>query len=800
MTPKFTCTLSAVLASTKISTLLTFIASQIHQTSVSLAMPNDTLHKPASEDVDEVAEMLATASLDGLQSKEYRQILDMVDRLRTCGLGSILPLPQLVVCGNQSSGKSSVLEAITEVPFPRKENLCTRFATEIILRRDQTESIYTKIIPDSARPEAEKIKLSAFSGSISDFTELPDLIETATDLMGLNAASNGSQDQNSPRAFSRDVLSVEIAGPERPQLTLVDLPGLILSATKDQTEADVKLIHSLVGDYIKEKRTIMLAVISAKDDYANQGILTKCKEVDKDGKRTLGIISKPDYLRPGSANEKTWINLAQNNDIYFELGWHMLKNRAEDEMDASFEARNSSERAFFSTGGYRELPEGDKGVSSLRTKLSKLLFKHLKKELPNLLGELKSKHAHTIAALDALGEKRSTVAEQKRFLMGIATSYQAIVSSAVDGHYEHTFFGPIDIDSDVHYVSNRRRLRAAVQFLNLQFASEMRQYGHKYRIWSTEGTAGTNSKDDLPEPDLIDVYVSSMNYQEERSREEAVDWVKQILVRTRGRELAGNFNPLLMSQLFREQSENWEEFAAYHIDKIATLCAAVVKAAIDEVVSEDISTKLQAERVDPTMRQRQANAKAELHQLIQDKLRQPITYDPSYTAHVQEARAQKTMARIRALMDQAKVEVDVEDGGKQALINAELLTNGLKEATELDMDKISAEDALDSQLAYYKVSRLISRCGYRSLQLTHLQDKVRYFITAVTDQVIERHLLHNLAQDTLSPLMINDMTDREVAYLAAEAKEVTHKRAHLEGHKIILERGQKAFRDAMGSY
>lgn len=660
-------------------------------------MPNDTLHKPTSEAVDEMAEMLATASLDGLQSKEYRQILDMVDRLRTCGLGSILPLPQLVVCGNQSSGKSSVLEAITEVPFPRKENLCTRFATEIILRRDQTESIYTKIIPDSARPEAEKIKLSAFSGSISDFTELPDLIETATDLMGLNAASNGSQDQNSPRAFSRDVLSVEIAGPERPQLTLVDLPGLILSATKDQTEADVKLIHSLVGDYIKEKRTIMLAVISAKDDYANQGILTKCKEVDKDGKRTLGIISKPDYLRPGSANEKTWINLAQNNDIYFELGWHMLKNRAEDEMDASFEARNSSERAFFSTGGYRELPEGDKGVSSLCTKLSKLLFKHLKKELPNLLGELKSKHAHTIAALDALGEKRSTVAEQKRFLMGIATSYQAIVSSAVDGHYENTFFGPIDVDDDVHDVSNRR-LRAAVQFLNLQFASEMRQYGHKYRIWSTEGTAGTNSKDDLPEPDLIDAYACSRECQAERSREEAVDWVKQILVRTRGRELAGNFNPLLMSQLFREQSELWEDFAAYHIHKIATLCAAVVKAAIDEVVSEDISAKLQAERVDPTMRQRQANAKAELHQLIQDKLRQPITYDPSYTAHVQEARTQKTMAKIQALMDQSEVEYRVENGDGRTLIVPRRLANKLKEATDLDMDKISAEDALDSLL------------------------------------------------------------------------------------------------------
>lgn len=200
------------------------------------------------------------------------------------------------------------------------------------------------------------------------------------------------------------------------------------------------------------------------------------------------------------------------------------------------------------------------------------------------------------------------------------------------------------------------------------------------------------------------------------------------------------------------------------------------------------------------MRQRQANAKAELHQLIQDKLRQPITYDPSYTAHVQEARTQKTMAKIQALMDQSEVEYQVANGDRRTLIVPQRLANKLKEATDLDMDKIAAEDALDSQLAYYKVSRLTSRCGYRSLQLTHLQDKVRYFITAVTDQVIERHLLHNLAQDTLSPLMINDMSDREVAYLAAEAEEVTHKRAHLEEHKIILEKGQKAFRDAMGSY
>ncbi|KXT17035.1 hypothetical protein AC579_4352 [Pseudocercospora musae] len=729
--------------------------------------------------VDEVTDMMASASLDHLQSEEYRRILDMVDRLRTCGLDSILPLPQLVVCGDQSAGKSSVLEAITEVPFPRKENLCTRFATEIVLRRDTRETIHTEIKPDPARTDAERAKLSDFKETITDLNELPDLIEKATDLMGLNETS--AADQSSTIAFSRDVLSVEISGPGRPQLTLVDLPGLILSANKEQSEADVKLIHSLVGDYIAKKRTIMLAVISAKNDFANQGILNKCKEVDAGGQRTLGIITKPDYLRAGSANEATWINLAQNNNIYFELGWHMLKNRAEDEMDSTFETRNASERAFFSSGQYQDLPETDKGISALRSKLSKLLFKHLKKELPNLQAEVNAKHSKTVDALEQLGEKRSNVAEQKRFLMGVATAYQTIVSNAVDGHYETPFFGSINTEKGFEDAHNMRRLRAAVQQLNLQFASQMRQYGHKFRVWATRDAAGTNSEHDLPEPAIDEDYSAAERLQKVLTRAEAVEWVKQILIRTRGRELAGIFNPLLMSQLFWEQSEHWEQLASEHIDRISALCCAFVKVAIDDVVFTDVSVKLQALRLDEAMRQRRMAALAELRQLIADKQRPPITYDPCYTATVHEARSQKTTAKIQTLMDQAKVEVNSEDKKKQTLINARLLSNQLKELIEPDMDKTSAEDALDSQLAYYK-------------------DRVRYFITAVTDQVIERHLLHNLAQETVSPLIINDMADKEIEYIAAEAEEVTHKRAHLESHKGILESGQEAFREAIGSY
>lgn len=385
--------------------------------------------------------------------------------------------------------------------------------------------------------------------------------------------------------------------------------------------------------------------------------------------------------------------------------WRLTVYRSEDEIDSTFEQRNASEQSFFGAGQYRSLAVGDKGILTLRNKLSKLLFKHLKKELPTLQADLNSKHTKTMEDLELLGDKRSTVAEQKRFLMSVATSYQAIVTSAVDGHYEHSFFGPIDTVMGFDAPANMRRLRAAVQHLNLKFASQMRQYGHKYRIWAGDGHAGTNSKQDLPEPPLED-YEGAKDVQEVKSRPDAIQWVKCILVRTRGRELPGNFNPLLMSQLFWEQSENWERLALEHIDRVDALCKHFVRDAINDVVVEDVSIRLQSLKLDDALKRRRANACEELQRLVEDKQRPPITYDPAYTATVQEARAQKTTAKVQALMDQAKVDVGGEGEQKQTLVNAKLLQSQLKELIEPDMDKTSAEDALDSQLAYYQV-RLI---------------------------------------------------------------------------------------------
>ena len=145
-----------------------------------------------------------TTSLEALQSDEQRLVLDTVAQVRKCGLESILALPQLVVCGDQSAGKSSVLEALTEIPFPRNDELCTRFPTEIIMRRSIADSLTVKVIPDDERPSVEKESIQAFAETITDFEELPTIMDKAMTVMGIGGI--GSQSS----AFARDILSVEM--------------------------------------------------------------------------------------------------------------------------------------------------------------------------------------------------------------------------------------------------------------------------------------------------------------------------------------------------------------------------------------------------------------------------------------------------------------------------------------------------------------------------------------------------------------------------------------------------------------
>lgn len=139
----------------------------------------------------------------GLQTSKTSERLNQIDRVRANGVGDHVALPQLVVCGDQSAGKSSVLEGISGIPFPRQDGLCTRFATEIILRHEPGEQRATAmIIPHVSRTDEEKSSLGAFHRNISDFAELPIIVEEARSIMDIHGHGIGSMHQHFLRMFS----------------------------------------------------------------------------------------------------------------------------------------------------------------------------------------------------------------------------------------------------------------------------------------------------------------------------------------------------------------------------------------------------------------------------------------------------------------------------------------------------------------------------------------------------------------------------------------------------------------------
>ena len=323
------------------------------------------------------------------------------------------------------------------------------------------------------------------------------------------------------------------------------MPGLIHTENKIQSKEDVEPIRGLVDDYIKEKRTIIMAVVSAKNDYANQIILKKCRDVNPKGRRTLGIITKPDFLQADSENEASWIELAENKDIFFELGWHLLKNRSDKEICKRFNERNTAEAASFAKGRYRDLPPELIGITSLRGRLSQLLFKHLKSELPALQKELNDKHPEVCRELEWLGDKRSTPQEQRRFLMSMSIAYQDIVNSAVKGHHDDDFFDSVEPDESTDHDSNICRLRAVVQYLNLQFMNLVLEYGQMSRIYDEDtglppGLSEEAPRDEGPSPTslrLDEGYAQFASCQEPTSRDAAIQRASDVLVRSRGREM-----------------------------------------------------------------------------------------------------------------------------------------------------------------------------------------------------------------------------------------------------------------------
>ncbi len=616
-----------------------------------------------------------------LQSKDHEDLLNIIDRLRSQGISRYIDLPQLIVCGDQSSGKSSVLEAVSGIRFPTKDNLCTRFATELILRRGPSTSASVTIVPNAERSDQEKAKLREFQPKIDDLEQFGTLVNDAKDIMGLDGNAKN---------FSNDVLRVEVSGPKQPHLTLVDLPGLFKAGNKTQSDDEVEIVESLVRSYMKKDRSIILAVVSAKNDFANQVVTKYARELDPKGLRTLGIITKPDDLDVGSDSERSFVELAENKDVRFRLGWHVLKNRNYSMRSCSAKERDEDEREFFSQGIWTSLPSNHVGIASLKPRLSSLLKDQILAELPSLIEDVMAGVRECKEILNKLGDSRGTLLEQRQHLLRVSQEFASLAKSAIDGMYIEGFFGSAMDDEGYS-----KRLRAVIQNTCQDFAESMRRKGHAKQI--------------VEEVDVSALTPAS--HPRQISRSAYITEVMTLMKRSRGCELPGTYNPLIIGNLFYEQSKKWGNLVDQYAESILDATRITLNAILEKTADEATGEGLRRYILNPAIDALKGDLEATVASILEPHQRgHPITYNHYFTDNIQKAKAQHRKDSLTRQLD-SFFGTDSETGHTQVksfAFDVANLLHALDQGTEADMDRYACSEAIDCMQAYYKVCFLLA--------------------------------------------------------------------------------------------
>jgi GTP-binding protein EngB required for normal cell division len=560
-------------------------------------------------------------ALRQLVTPDQEELLNLIDKFREYRLNEIVDLPEIVVCGNQSCGKSSVLEAISQLTFPRGQTLCTTFATELVLRRG-TPRATVRIRPASS---GEPIK--DFQPSSGTVENVGSMINEAKDHLLEHHLESCKE------SFFEETLQIEVCNPNWPPLTLVDLPGLIQSANPNQTQHDVDLVHRMVQKYMQSSKTIILAVVSANDDPANQKILQMAKEIDPSGERTMGIITKPDKADPGSARELQFVEYAQNKheQYRFQLGWHVVRNRGFNEEGSGLE--ELEQKQFGPDSIWKQhLPSEQLGINALRDKLSHVLENHIRESLPAVIRTIKNELHACQERLKLIGEPRSTTIEQQAYLVPISVKFERLVRQAVSGD---VIKSKLFTKPETH--KDQRNLRSFVECNNLHFADLMYERGHRWAIKSSE---------EYPEWPVVRGD-SKYNFGDtavpgEISAQEYLRRIQNLLEENRGRHLRTLFEPRLMTCIFRDQSERWMIIAEAHIDNIFGAVACLLKDISKAVANEYTAKAIQEHLISDFLKKKRHELKLKLTEVLRPyRDLYPATYTRDFVADVQVRQGQR---------------------------------------------------------------------------------------------------------------------------------------------------------------
>lgn len=344
-----------------------------------------------------------------------RAMISLIDKLRDFQLDKYISLPRIAVLGEQSAGKSSLLEAVCGLNFlPRGTGIVTRRPLELRMVRSNVTTPYFVFPRDF--PDKKYTK----------YEEVVGVIEQLTD----KATNNTKTIVDTPIICT--VYSATV-----PDLTLVDLPGITRNPVEGQPANIEEISKNLVSKYCSDPNTLILCVIPANIDLSTSDALSFVRKLDPDGRRTLGVLTKIDIMNEGEDCRDVLLNKV----IPLKYGYIGVKGRNQLEIKNKVHVSEAirKEIEYFSKSPiYSVLPQDILGTRALIDKMSQILFNMIQAFLPSLKGEVSNRIRQAKAQLEALGEEFPDEEEKKlELVFKLVRKFKDNFDQAINGKYLH---------------------------------------------------------------------------------------------------------------------------------------------------------------------------------------------------------------------------------------------------------------------------------------------------------------------------------------------------------------------------
>ncbi|KAM5536974.1 hypothetical protein V8D89_009303 [Ganoderma adspersum] len=325
-------------------------------------------------------------------AKKLNELHALFNQLRAEGAQTDLDLPRIVVIGNQSAGKSSLVEALTGISVPRDAGTCTRTPMECRLTHSpDTWSCRISIRReyDDNDSKLSDVKEVPFGERITKREDVEPMLRRAQAAVLLGDASLGDLKSSvKGDRFSRNVVCVDLAGPELTNLSFVDLPGIIQNAD----DRVVKLLEDLVVSYISGN-SLILVTLNMSDDIQNQKAAHLARQIDANGERTIGVLTKPDTIPSGSIEKrKQWVDILLGREHATKHGYFCTRQPDDAERAkrlSSAGAREAEKQFFDKEEPWSNLSCRERlGTENLLQTMSDLLSQMMQKSFPKVLRDV----------------------------------------------------------------------------------------------------------------------------------------------------------------------------------------------------------------------------------------------------------------------------------------------------------------------------------------------------------------------------------------------------------------------------